>query len=586
MKRRKTDILGILISIFLALATIIGLVLFGLSYENGASSKVLELKETKIREDGAYRYTHAASASLFEIEAGESLVYFSKGGETRVFVDGVLVSESEKTPNNTVGGFLVPCWNTVLLSEGKDFSEVVIEYNVPYPGGGLDLSSVSVGEKGIVFTEIIKKDTAFIILCGSFLLIGLMCVAVSFVVKREALGSMSLLYFGFLAMLFALRFMSDRPSLYAYFDAKFLATTFSMAFGLIPVALSAFLSRRYRAEGIRQIVNNILVCVFAIGFLVSCALYFDGIVEFGTSVIAIYICVLPVGALVIKDGVSRVCKERSVQAILGLVSFVILFVGAIYKAVSIVWIDIKNPIDPTGIMLICVLLFISIETFNMVSIINATMIEAHRQKLMLEEAKTRLVLSQIKPHFIYNSLGAIRVLIKKSPDEAYDILYKFSKYLRQNIDVLENSEPIPFKSELEHIETYIELEMLRFHKRFAVSYEISATNFSVPPLSIQIFVENAIKHGLFQKKGKGHLTVRTYGVSRFVYIEIEDDGVGFEEEELRQKQEKGTSVGLKNAVYRIENMLNGMCKITSVPGEGTKVLIRLPRGAETEESTI
>ena len=82
------------------------------------------------------------------------------------------------------------------------------------------------------------------------------------------------------------------------------------------------------------------------------------------------------------------------------------------------------------------------------------------------------MISQIKPHFIYNTLGSIRTLIKISPEKAYDMVYDFSVYLRANIDSMGTREKILFSDELRHVKAYVNIEKVRFEDRLEVVFDI------------------------------------------------------------------------------------------------------------------
>ena len=138
-----------------------------------------------------------------------------------------------------------------------------------------------------------------------------------------------------------------------------------------------------------------------------------------------------------------------------------------------------------------------------------------------KDAKIKLMLSQIQPHFMYNSLSAISTLITIDPEKAQEALDRFTAYLRANISSLSAEKLIPFEDELQHIETYVALEKLRFNNRINVVYDIQTKNFSVPPLTIQPLVENAIKHGILKKLEGGTVTLRTLEVSEaFIFFAV------------------------------------------------------------------
>ena len=111
-----------------------------------------------------------------------------------------------------------------------------------------------------------------------------------------------------------------------------------------------------------------------------------------------------------------------------------------------------------------------------------------------------LIMSQIQPHFVFNSLTTIRYLCRNDVPLAIEALGKFTKYLRQNLDSIASENLVPFSEELEHTKTYLWLEKLRFGKDLRVEYSIDSQSFKVPPLSLQPIVENAVKHGVTKKE--------------------------------------------------------------------------------------
>lgn len=148
----------------------------------------------------------------------------------------------------------------------------------------------------------------------------------------------------------------------------------------------------------------------------------------------------------------------------------------------------------------------------------------------LQESQLKLMMDQIQPHFLFNTLSAIRILIKVEPETAYDAMYDFSKYLRANIDNVNNIEGIDFASEVEHIKSYVNIEKIRFGGRINAEYDIQCDDFFVPPLSIQSLVENAIQYGILPKMRGGTIWLRSYETGDYDVIEVEDNGVGFNRE--------------------------------------------------------
>lgn len=189
-----------------------------------------------------------------------------------------------------------------------------------------------------------------------------------------------------------------------------------------------------------------------------------------------------------------------------------------------------------------------------------------------EEAKTRVFMSQLRPHFLYNSLSAI-MAIDGNPPETVEALGNFAKYLRGNLDSLVTEELIPFETELDHIERYASLEKLRFKERLGIEYEIDETAFFVPPLTVQMAVENAIKHGITKKPGGGTVTIRTESTADGIKITVSDDGVGFDPDDI--PEDDRTHIGIDNIKSRIADIAGGKVSIISAEGIGTVVEIEL-----------
>lgn len=207
---------------------------------------------------------------------------------------------------------------------------------------------------------------------------------------------------------------------------------------------------------------------------------------------------------------------------------------------------------------------------------HAQALEAANLKVKLQEAEMSLTLSQIKPHFLYNALIAIQVLCTREPETAEEAIMRFAKYLRMNMRSINSDGPIPFSEELEHIRNYVSIEKLRFKERLDMRYEIEEEDFSVPPLSIQPLVENAIKHGICKKVMGGTVILHTYRLPEFDCVEIKDNGVGFDPHILERTDT--ASYGLKNILFRLKKMIHAEVLIESVADQGTRVLVKIPRG--------
>lgn len=205
----------------------------------------------------------------------------------------------------------------------------------------------------------------------------------------------------------------------------------------------------------------------------------------------------------------------------------------------------------------------------------AKRLEAEKLALNAQLAESRIstMMSQIRPHFIYNTLGSIEQLCEIDPPKAGELVHNFAKYLRGNFRELDNPKPIRMSQEMEHVRHYINIENVRFPD-MTITFELLAGDFSLPALTVQPIVENAIKHGLMKLQKGGNIRIASYETDTHYCVSVEDDGVGFDASILGDEREH---VGLRNIRGRLETMVGGTLEIESAQGVGTKVLIKIPK---------
>lgn len=191
----------------------------------------------------------------------------------------------------------------------------------------------------------------------------------------------------------------------------------------------------------------------------------------------------------------------------------------------------------------------------------------------LKESRVSIMLSQIQPHFIYNTLGTIERMCLKDPQKANELVRNFSLYLRGNFSELDSVVPIRFAEELKHVEYYVNIEKVRFPD-MNIEYDVETTEFVLPALSVQPLVENAIKHGLMRLETGGTVKIHSYEIPTHFCVEVTDDGVGFDTDAPIDEKKH---VGLRNIRGRLKAMVNGDLVLESKPGVGTKAMIMIPK---------
>lgn len=242
-----------------------------------------------------------------------------------------------------------------------------------------------------------------------------------------------------------------------------------------------------------------------------------------------------------------------------------------YLAANIIlgFIDVRYTVSfhyiAMTILVLLIFVFIGLERDKQLEIKNKDLAISELNALRL----------QMNPHFVYNTLASIDGLVDVDPDEARQLIAKFTKHLRSSY--LDNSPSfVPFEKELENIKCYLAVEEVRFPD-IEIKYNLTVMDFNIPPLTIQPIIENAIKHGICKKDDSaGTITISTYDDEKNNYIEITDNGVGFNSKKKKEKDGR-THLGIDNSRKRLELICNGSLDIVSIQSVGTQVLVTVPK---------
>ena len=198
------------------------------------------------------------------------------------------------------------------------------------------------------------------------------------------------------------------------------------------------------------------------------------------------------------------------------------------------------------------------------------------EEKLRNQQRTKLMLSQINPHFMINSLGAIKELCDSK--EARVAVDQFARYLQGNMETLMRQDIISFKSELEHTKAYLALEQIRFEDALQIKYDITCSDFGISTLSLQPIVENAVRHGVRgSEKDVGTVIISTREFDDHYEIKVSDDGVGFDPDNIKPKNDGREHIGIQNVRDRLKAVCNAEMIIESTPGEGTDVSIIIPK---------
>jgi two-component system LytT family sensor kinase len=207
------------------------------------------------------------------------------------------------------------------------------------------------------------------------------------------------------------------------------------------------------------------------------------------------------------------------------------------------------------------------------------------QEKLLLAAKIEALKSQINPHFLFNTLTSISSLIRSQPDTARTLIIKLSALLRRLLRSHQHF--VTLREELESIDEYLDIEVIRFGPRLGVRKDIAADTLDilVPSMILQPLVENSIKHGLARKVGPGHITLRSRRDGERLILDVEDDGLGISDERLQIAMSSG--IGLSNVHERLRVIYGatGRVALKGSPGQGACAHLEIPILVAPQQAT-
>ena len=228
-------------------------------------------------------------------------------------------------------------------------------------------------------------------------------------------------------------------------------------------------------------------------------------------------------------------------------------------------------------------MFISVELFVIfgmalfalimfILIISDNIEQYTRYQREIAHQRASVMVLQMRPHFIYNTMVTIYHLCKLDADKAQQVTLDFTNYLRQNFSAIASEHTVPFADELRHTQAYLAVEQAMHEDSLFVEMDTPHTFFRVPPLTLQPLVENAVKHGMDPDGKPLHILVKTRQTDDGSEITVENDGPDFV-----PADDDEPHIALNNIRQRIEMMCKGTLTITPRSGGGTVVTVFIPK---------
>ena len=431
---------------------------------------------------------------------------------------------------------------------------------------GIDFeNSVSAGEDT-------QRTVSMLLVLVSIVFFGIALFSTLIHVKNSKL----IWLIGFMVLFAGLYFSYHSMGIHFHSDSTVSNTTIlgaSMIFYMLflCVLISCLLKTTKQTSHIAVFILGIANAVFFVLPIITDVLFYDmwawwALVQLATNTV-LAICL-------IKEFLTSKTRVRwlYIGAFLPLIAFCVDIVGtkiAIWKGGMI------SQYVFIGLFVVATVMVLKFIPNNINAAAKAKELEMEKIVLNAELAESRIatMMSQIRPHFIYNTLGSIEQLCDIDPEKAGELVHDFAKYLRGNFGELDNPKPILMSQEMDHVHHYVSIENVRFPD-MTFTFEMNSDDFRIPALTIQPIVENAIKHGLMKLQKGGTIRVTSYETENNYCVSVVDDGVGFDTSLLIDERKH---VGLRNIRERLKAMVNGSIEIESTVGIGTKVIIKIPK---------
>ena len=493
----------------------------------------------------------------------------------KVYIEDRLIYQY---PDQDLIGREIPsAWNFVRLSESDAGQRIRICISSPYTRFSGGISGVQYGEYNNLVTGIISAQIKILRMSILIVFLGMAVVLLSIVSRRYNIFTWHR-NLGMLLIVIAVWLCGEAgmPSGKVGLEAWHYFALISLLF--CPVFLNAYLYARWKDDHGK--ITGILFYVSliaAVGCLASEVLGGPDLIQM-IPLMHVMIGISLIYALLLYILAARKKQGDFIRS--ELVCILIIFLAGLVEIMRFYRTD-----KMVGNFLRIAILLYALNLFRIsASMLYRKVKESRELENRLRRSRAELMASQIRPHFIYNTLNSIRTLIRLDPKAAQQAVYDFSIYLRSNLENMGERDLIPFADELRHIRAYLDIEKIRFEERLNVVMDIQASMFLVPPLSIQPLVENAVKHGICTRMSGGTVTIRSYEEKNEYVVEVEDDGAGIDVSGLdmdgdiddgafSSESDTDSHIGLKNIRFRVREITGGSLQIESHPGQGTKVTV-------------
>ena len=513
-----------------------------------------------------------------QLDSDRALCFWSYYSTVRVMVDDSTVYLHNNAGHGSFGEAASSSWHMVPLPKDAGGKVVTLQMTTPYTDINFRLNEVMIGTMPALHNWLHTRYAINTTLNSIMVWTGILFIVLALVQPLKRRYRHFAFCAGWFFLVFSVFLRTGQKNMPMDWISSFTQDFFSyLSIYALPIPLALY--TRGKVENFPKQVRwcNILAVTSCVLLVVAFLLHALGIADIHTLLPAVYLLLCVVLIIALCYSITAFCRRRTLWTALAMVSPLAIFLTLILEYVQFYFAGGMS-FDTS---LICYIGAVVVMLSETALFLRNLRMERAKQERIAEENRNlqiQMLTDRIRPHFVLNTVGAIRSLIPRDPKRASDLLYDFSKYMRTKLEQKDFFRPIPFQEELEHIRIYLKLEQARFGDTVEINYDIRDSAFYVLPLTIQPFVENAIKHGLFHNEGGGVLNISCYEEGDGHVVEIVDNGVGFDAENLSALLENKSSVGLRSALMRLENEMQATVSIRSHVGsnKGTQVRIVIP----------
>ncbi len=505
----------------------------------------------------------------------------------KLYANGRLLEEMGKVSKNP--SYFEPGYKPAIVDLPKDKQElelIIQVSNLDYIRGGFR-ANIIFGSKQVLDHEKVVLLVIQTLFTGSVFIFAFYYFLLFFLQRKNKTA----LFFSILCFLIATRslILGEVPLMIFFPNISIdvlLYIGFITMYNLMPVVVLVVLSI-YPLDYKRKMSILILAPTIFFDALIVTSTQFMALF-YRYSFILMFIQIIYILVILVKAVLRK--RDNAIVMFIAISILAVTIIEDIFHNIGIEGINISYMFLYGHFVVIIAMSFVQARLqasgYRKLILYNEKLVEADMLKDKIMATEMSFFQAQIKPHFLYNALSAIANVCENEGGQAGGLIIDLATYLRNSLEFNHLDKMVTIEKEMEFVNTYFNIEQARFGEKIQLIKAIEVPlECQIPILIIQPLVENSVRHGISKRKKGGKVYLRLKQTKEGTCIEIEDDGVGIDDEKLAMilSEDRGDkSVGLLNIHYRLLRLYGRGLEISSIEGKGTCVKIMIPEGGRKE----